>query len=135
MKINQNNNYQQNPSFEMIRLPIEKDGVAIQYARSSKLSKKIGALRDQGLLKVGRDKDFNLVEYVTTRFNSAEEKKILKSLQSNSIIKLETVEGKIGNSDIVRQDAYWGLLSKKMFDDRDGFKKQFEKLFPGLKTK
>lgn len=129
MQINRNNNYQQNTSFGMIRLPLEKDGQAIKYARNRQFPQIIADLKDRGLVKVGRDKSFNLVEYVTTRFNSETEKEILQSLHDNSRRKIKTVNQIAGMGDIKRQSIFKKLCDLKK-TKREDFPAKFDKVFP-----
>lgn len=131
MQINRNNNYQQNTSFGMIRLPLEKDGKAIQYARNRQFPQIIADLKDRGLIKVGRDKSFNLIEYVTTRFNSETEKEILQSLHANSRRQIKTVNRITGMGDIKRQSIFKKLCDLKK-TKREDFPAEFERTFPDM---
>jgi len=129
MQINRNNNYQQKTNFGMIRLPSEKNGKAINYARSQRFSMQINNLRDKGLIALGRDKSFNLIEYITTRFNSVPEKEILESLQKSSRVKIKTVDQITGMEDIKRQLVFKKICNLRK-TRREDFPAKFEKAFP-----
>jgi len=134
MQINRNNNKQQNPSFSMIRLPLSKDGKIVRHAKSFVYEKKIMELQEQGLVKWGRDKDFNPIKYITTNFNSQNEKQVLESLQTDSLVKIEAVDSKTANIDIERQNAYLDLYDGAK-TKREDVQSKLAELFPSVFSK
>lgn len=129
MQISQYNINQQNPNFGMIKLPLEKNAKPVRYAYNHAFRKKIEALREQGLLEIGRDKSFNPIMYVKTKFNSPQEKEILASLQKSSRIGIRTVDFITGHRDIQRQSIFKVLCDLKK-TKREEFPAKFDKVFP-----
>jgi len=128
------NKKQQKPSFGMIKMPLSKDGKIVKYAKSFVFENKIMELQDKGLVTWGRDKDFNPIKYITTNFNSSKERRILESLQADSLGKIEAVEDKIANIDIERQNAYLDLYDG-VKTKREDVQSKLAKLFPSVFSK
>jgi len=131
MQVNLNNNYQQKTSFGMIGIPVNNEGKFMERTASVVYDKTMGGMEKRELVKLGRDKSFNLFKYITLPLNCPEETHILNSLKADGFSSIEQVEDAVGRDNIKRQGAYLDLLDTTKTKEKDVSNK-FKELFPGI---